>query len=256
MVPSHVETATEVFADCDAYVYISSGSAYARQDVPLREDETPLHEYDPEEDDADPMATVPELYGPRKAACDRAVFAAAEAGVNAVAVRPMLVYGPHDYTERTDYWIDRIANHDRIVVPGDGDSLLHRAYVEDVAAALVRVAEEGEAGEAYNVADRQLVTLEEKVDRFAEALDAEVEVVHASARDLAESDLEPRDFPLYVPYPGVVTTEKLHELGWTSTDLETAYERTVEEHRESDRDGRNRGPDRDAEQRVIDSLAP
>ena len=46
--PAEVEDATEVFADVDAYVYISSGSAYdvsgpaESSDVPMREDETPL----------------------------------------------------------------------------------------------------------------------------------------------------------------------------------------------------------------------
>jgi nucleoside-diphosphate-sugar epimerase len=254
MVPSHVETATEVFADCDAYVYISSGSAYARQDVPLREDETPLHEYDPEEDDADPMATVPELYGPRKAACDRAVFAAAEAGVNAVAVRPMLVYGPHDYTERLDYWIDRVLNDERVLVPGDGGSLLHRAYVVDVARGLRIAAERGTPGEAYNVADRTTGSLADSLARIAAAADTTVEVATASERELAAHDLAPEAFPLYTPAPAVAAVEKLSALGWASTPLDEAYERTVADHRKSDRDGSEVGPAPEATRAAIRAL--
>ncbi len=145
--PRQVRAATEAFADCDAYVYVSSGSAYAAGDVPLREDETPLHDCTDEQADDESMET----YGPRKAEGDRAVFEAAADGVNAMAVRPMLVYGPHDYTERYAYWVDRVAEYDRVLVPGDGGGLFHRAYVGDVARALRIVAEEGEPGEAYNV---------------------------------------------------------------------------------------------------------
>lgn len=254
MVPGHVETATEVFADCEAYVYVSSGSAYAAQDVPMREDETPLHEYDPGEDDADPMETVPELYGPRKAACDRAVFDAAAAGVNAVVVRPMLVYGPHDYTERLDYWIDRVLSEDPVLVPGDGGSLLHRVYVEDVARALRIAAERGEPGEAYNVADRNTDSLAGSLERVADAADTEVEVVTASERELAAHDLAPDAFPLYTPAPALAAVEKLSALGWESTPPAEAYARTVADHRESDRDGSEVGPEPEVTRAAVRAL--
>ncbi|MFC7235466.1 NAD-dependent epimerase/dehydratase family protein [Halosegnis marinus] len=254
MVPEHVETATEVFADCEAYVYVSSGSSYAEQDVPMREGETPLHEYDRSEDDADPMESVPELYGPRKAACDRAVFAAADAGVNATAVRPMLVYGPHDYTERLDYWIARVLADDRVLVPGDGGSLFHRAYVGDVASALRLVAERGEAGAAYNVADRNTQSLRASLDRIAAAADTEVEVVTASARELAAHDLDASAFPLYSPAPLLAATDDLAALGWDSTDPVEAYAATVADHRASDRDGSEVGPDPEATAAALDAL--
>jgi len=81
----------------------SSGVAYGRGD-PLREGETPLHECTLEQATDDSFET----YGNRKAEGDRAVFAAAEDGVRAMAVRPPIVYGPHDHTERLDWWIDRV----------------------------------------------------------------------------------------------------------------------------------------------------
>jgi len=129
------------FADCDAYVYVSSGAAYGREEIPKREGETPLHECTLEQATDDSFET----YGNRKAEGDRAVFAAAEDGVRAMAVRPPIVYGPHDHTERLDWWIDRVNRFDRVVVPGDGTNLRHRVYVEDVASALRIVAERGAA---------------------------------------------------------------------------------------------------------------
>jgi len=248
--PRDVRAATEIFGDVDAYVYVSSGSAYDAEHIPKREGETPLHECSREQAEDDTMET----YGPRKAEGDRAVFAAADRGVPAMSVRPTVVYGPHDYTERLDYWIDRVRHHDRVVVPGDGDLLWHRAYVEDVAAALRTVAEEGRPGEAYNVGDRRLVTHAELVDLIAAALGADVEAVPANERELAAGGLAPGDFPLYRERPHVLDTNELSSLGWSSTPLADAMARTVEEHLGSDRDGRERGPDRNAERRVLGVL--
>ncbi|WP_313691580.1 NAD-dependent epimerase/dehydratase family protein [Halorarum halobium] len=250
MHPGEVRAATDVFADA-RYVYVSSGSAYDAPDVPMREGETPLHACEPGQEDEDSVET----YGPRKAEGDRAVFAAAEGGVEAMAVRPMLVYGPHDYTERFGYWVNRVAEYDRVLVPGDGGSLLHRAYVEDVAAGLLRVAERGDPGEAYNVADRNTFPLERSLELVADALDADVEVVHASERELAEFDVEPTDFPLYTPRPAVVSTGKLAALGWESTPPAEAVARTAEAHVDAGVTGPDDALDRGTEERVLDALA-
>jgi nucleoside-diphosphate-sugar epimerase len=248
--PEDVAVAVDVFADADAYVYVSSGAAYGAEEIPKREGETELEPCS----EAQATDDSPETYGARKAEGDRVVFEAAEDGVNAMSLRPCIVYGPHDYTERLDYWIDRVLEHDRLVVPGDGTNVWHRAYVKDVASALRAVAEEGTPGEAYNVGDRRLVTLRETVEVAADAAGTDVEVVTAGERELDAGGLSPADFPLYREYPHVLDTAKLDALGWESTPVEDAMVRSVADHRESDRDGREEGPDRGAEERVLGVL--
>ncbi|AFO57827.1 NAD-dependent epimerase/dehydratase family protein [Natrinema sp. J7-2] len=248
--PKDVRAATRLFEDCEAYVFVSSGAAYGREEIPKREGETPLHPCTAEQATDDSA----ESYGNRKAEGDRAVVAAADNGVRAMAVRPPIVYGPHDYTERLDWWIDRVNRFDRVVVPGDGTNVWHRVYVEDVASALRIVAERGTAGEAYNVGDRRLVTLEEMVELIGETLATEVEVVHAGPRELAAGDIDLEDYPLYRSYPHVLSTAKLAALGWEATPLEEAMARSVDDHLESDRDGDGNGPDREAEERVLSIL--
>ncbi len=248
--PREVEHAIDVFGGVDAYVYVSSGSAYADDDVPKREDETELEECTAEQATDDSM----DSYGPRKAAGDRIVFQAAERGVNAMSVRPTVVYGPHDYTERLAYWVDRVAEHDAVVVPGDGTNLWQRVYVEDVARGMRLVAEEGTPGEAYNLGDRNAVTLDRTLDLIADALGTDVERAYTSPRELSIVDLEPTDFPLYRDYPHVLDTSKIEELGWESTPVEEAMAETVDAHREHGRTGEEEGPDREAEERLLDVL--
>ncbi|MFC6836362.1 NAD-dependent epimerase/dehydratase family protein [Halomarina ordinaria] len=244
--PKDVRAATEIFADCDAYVYVSSGAAYGASVVPKREGETPLHDCSAEQATDDSW----DSYGPRKAEGDRAVFAAAERGVRAMSVRPPVVYGPHDYTERFDYWVDRVLTHDRLVVPYT--DLRHLVYVGDVASALRVVAEDGEAGAAYNVGDHTLPVLGEWVELLAAEVGTEVDVVRAGERELSAGDLEPADFPLYLDYPHVLDTHELESLGWTATPLSETVAATVEGH--EDGAGREQGPDREAEERVLGVL--
>ncbi|GAA0270334.1 SDR family oxidoreductase [Halobacterium noricense] len=248
--PREVEHAIDVFGGVDAYVYVSSGSAYADEDVPKREDETTLESCTAEQATDDSMET----YGARKAAGDRIVFEAAERGVNAMSVRPPVVYGPQDYTERLAYWVDRVAEHDEAVVPGDGTNLWQRVYVEDVARGLRLVAEEGEPGEAYNVGDRNAVTLDRMLDLIADALGTDIGRVYTSPRELDIVDLALEDFPLYRDYPHVLDTSKVEALGYESTPVEEAMAKTVDAHREHGRTGEEEGPDREDEERLLDVL--
>jgi len=248
--PRDVHTATDVFADVDAYVYVSSGAAYRADRIPKREDETPLRSCSVEEATDDSDAT----YGARKAEGDRAVVSAADRGVNAMSVRPTVVYGPHDYTERFDYWIDRVDTHDRIVVPNGGSSLWQLAYVEDVARALRTVAEWGTPGEAYNVGDGHAPILREWIALLADACGSNVEVVPASDRELEAVGLSADAFALHRGYPHLLDTTKLRELGWESTPHERALSETVGAHRGSERSGRANGPDREVEERLLDVL--
>lgn len=245
--PRDVASATRIFADVDAYVYVSSGSAYAEEHIPKREAETPIYECTDEQavDDSN------DTYGNRKAEGDRGVVRAAERGVRAMSVRPPIVYGPYDYTERLDYWLDRVASNDRILVPGDGTNLWQRVFAPDLAAGLRLVAEEGTAGEIYNAGDRNAITLDRMIEVIANALETDVEIVHASERELSIADLSLGDFPLYRPYPHLLATDKLAALGWESTPVDEAMERTVVEHLESDRDGAERGPSRQETERVL-----
>jgi len=239
--------ATEIFADVDAYVFISSGSAYGTNEIPKREGQTDLELCSEEQAVDDSHAT----YGARKAEGDRAVFAAAENGVNAMSVRPTIVYGPHDYTGRLNYWTERVREADRILLPGDGTNIHHLVAVENVTRAIRTVAEEGEPGEAYNVGDHRVLTLGEVVERVAEGLDTDVEIVTASERELAAGDLTQEDFPLYNPNPHLLATEKLHRLGWEPADPADAIAATVTTEYETERDP---GPDRSATEAVLETL--
>ena len=246
--PGEVRMATRVFDDVDAYVFISSGSAYGPDTVPKREDETPLEPCS----DQQAVDDSPETYGARKAEGDRIVFeAAADHGVRAMSVRPTIVYGPHDYTGRYNYWVDRIRTDDRVLVPGDGTNIHHLVSVYNTARAIRTVAETGTAGEAYNVGDRTVLPLGRLLETTADTVGTDPEFVTATDRELATGGLSMTDFPLYNPETHILSTAKLHEIGWEPVPVETAIERTVEVPSNPER---SPGPARSAERQVLDEL--
>lgn len=250
--PDEVETALEIFGDVDAYLFISSVAAYVDEPVVKYEGETPLEPCSPEQAADDSMAT----YGPRKAECDRAIAAAGEAGVRAMSVRPSMVYGRHDYVSWMEYWTDRIASHDRVIVPGDGAYVPHRTYVENVATAISTVAEYGAAGEAYNVADRQPQSLLQTVESIRDALDTDCEFLHASPRELAAEELSVADFPYYRQRPPfVLSTDKLAGLGWDPVAPAEGIARTVSHVTPTAGPPEGIGPSIEDEQRLVSVLA-
>lgn len=245
--PEDVRSATEIFAGVDAYVYVSSGAAYGEAVIPKREDETALCACTSEQ----AVDTSWETYGPRKAEGDRAIFAAGDRGVRAMSVRPPIVYGPHDYTDRFAYWIDRVTEYDRILTPHT--ALRHLVYVEDVASAIRMIAERGDVSNAYNVGTHTLPVLTEWVELLADALETTVETVSVGARELSVSDLKPSDIPLHREYPHVLDTHKLQSLGWTATPIPETVTTTVDHAGNAD-NAIEVGPDRVEERRVLDTV--
>lgn len=101
------------------HLFISSTSAYGPGVRPGFTEDAPLATL---EDPATEEVTD-KTYGGLKVACERA--AAELYGADATTiVRPTYVIGPHDYTYRFTYWVERIARGGTVLAPGEkGDPI-------------------------------------------------------------------------------------------------------------------------------------
>src|SRR5207249_4838220 len=79
------------------------------------------------------------LYGPLKALCEREAEAAMPGRV--LVIRPGLIVGPHDYTDRFTYWPVRVARGGETLAPGRPDRPVQCVYVRDLAEWAVRMVE-------------------------------------------------------------------------------------------------------------------
>ncbi len=133
------------------YIYISSISAYATTDRPGIAEDAPLAKYEGPDVMRETHATLHAnmaLYGPMKAACE----AEAEKWFPGIAtiVRPHLIVGPGDDTDRFTYWPVRIARGGEILAP-PADDPVQFIDVRDLCEWIIRLAERRAFG-AFNAA--------------------------------------------------------------------------------------------------------
>src|SRR5260370_1437136 len=214
------------------YVQCSTGSVYpALRPYPIDED-APTAPCTPEQA-ADPGM---ETYGPRKAECERRATAlCAEAGVALFIARPVIVYGPHDYTDRMHFWL--VATHwGRVVLPDAGLPIFRCIYVRDLADLFVRMVEADPAlAGVYNAAGTELFSLRDLVRTAAEVVGTWPEIVSASAAQLEGWGLKPQfDVPIWLAEEGVSehvimdVSRARERLGFRSTPLAETLRATWE----------------------------
>ncbi len=176
------------------YAFVSSVSAY-RDGFPAGADESaPLW------DTGDSNATdvTPDTYGPLKALCERVVLDGF--GDRALVVRPGLIVGPYDGSDRFTYWVRRIGNGGTILVPGLPNRLVQIIDARDIADWLVAMLEMQRGGTFNVTGPGDPLSFGELVRTCSEALETGVELVWASQEFLLENGVEPwTEMPLWIP---------------------------------------------------------
>lgn len=128
------------------HVQISSVSAYRAPAPPGYREDAPLAMLD----DPATEEVTPESYGGLKAACEQA--ATAEFGAAATTiVRPTYVIGPHDYSYRFTWWVERIARGGTVLAPGDPADPVQVIDARDLGTWLAALIEGGVAGAFHAV---------------------------------------------------------------------------------------------------------
>lgn len=139
------------------YCFVSSVSAYADLSVlGITEDAPLIGVYDPE------TADLPTRYGGDKAACERVVLHRRNG--DAVILRPGIIAGPWDPTDRFTYWCERAMRGGEILVPAPPDRHVQVIDAADVAGFVVRSIRDSLRG-AYNlVGPAHALTMESLLD--------------------------------------------------------------------------------------------
>ena len=154
MLPRAVRAAAEILSDSvDRYIFISTQNVYADVSVRGVDESAPLRTLTGEQlDEAYAIDTSGEpsygaLYGGLKALCEQALE---EVMPNRVLkIRPGLIVGPDDYTDRFTYWVMRVADGGEVLAPGRPDRFVQFIDVRDLAEWIVTMMDRQETG-AYN----------------------------------------------------------------------------------------------------------
>lgn len=142
--PRLARASAEALKDAvDRYVFISTISVYPEYSQIGIDESAPVGKIA----DETVEEVTGETYGPLKALCEQAVEAALPG--RAIIIRPGLIVGPHDQTNRFTYWPSRVARGGDVLVPRSLDWQTQIIDVRDLAAWSVTMAESGAPG-IYN----------------------------------------------------------------------------------------------------------
>jgi 2'-hydroxyisoflavone reductase len=135
-----VNAAAALKGNVAQYVYVSSTAAYKDFTRSFPDETHPTQE--PAPISGPDAANAP--YGNKKVRCEQLVQAAFGAG--ATIVRPGLIVGPGDLTDRFTYWPVRIEKGGEILAPGQLDDPAQWIDVRDLTEWMVRLAEQRTGG--------------------------------------------------------------------------------------------------------------
>jgi len=206
--PRTVRASAEVLSQTvDRYLFISSQSVYADVSVVGVEEGASLSTLTSEQlEQASAIdssgetsaATYGKMYGGLKALCEQAVAAVFPG--RALIIRPGLIVGPDDYTDRFTYWVERVARGGEVLAPGRPDRYVQFIDVRDLAEWTVGVIERKETG-VYNATGLPgRLTMETVLEECKKVSDSNASFSWASDDFLLQEKVTPwSEMPLWFP---------------------------------------------------------
>lgn len=187
------------------YVFISTVSVYASDREPGQDETAPLAPYKGkdamQETQQTLRADIENLYGPLKALSERE----AEKwfpGITTI-IRPGLIVGPGDESDRFSYWPVRLDRGGDVLAPGDGSDPVQFIDARDLAEWTIRVAEARALG-AYNATGpATTLTMKAMLGGIAGGIGSTAKPVWLPTAFLDEQKVSAwSDMPVWVPAQG------------------------------------------------------
>jgi 2'-hydroxyisoflavone reductase len=138
-----------------------------------------------------------EMYGALKVLCEQAAKNAMPNRV--LIVRPGLIVGEFDWTDRFSYWVMRLAKGGTILAPGSPDRFVQFIDGHDLAAWIVKMAEAGENG-TFNVTGKPFdLTFGAFLEKIKSVTGSGAEITWVTEDFLKRENVAPwSEMPLYL----------------------------------------------------------
>jgi len=161
-------------------------------------------------DETYPVAVLPdptvtkvtgETYGGLKAACEQAAERALPG--RTLVIRPGLIVGPGDPTDRFTYWPVRVARGGEVLAPNSPDDFVQVIDVRDLATFMVHTLEQRTVGTFNADAPAGSLTMGRLLDTCRDAARSDARFVWAPTAFLREQKVRPwSDLPVWEPLEG------------------------------------------------------
>ena len=194
-VPRIVRQSAELLAEAvEHYTFISSISVYADNSQIGLDESAAVGKLD---DPAVEQVTG-ETYGPLKAACEAAAEQALPGRV--LTIRPGLIVGPHDPTDRFTYWPVRVARGGEVLAPGRPERPIQFIDVRDLAEWNIQMVEQRQVGVYNAIGPEQPLAMAQFLGACRMVSGSDATFTWVSEAFLAEQQVTPwTELPLWAP---------------------------------------------------------
>ena len=181
------------------YIFVSTISVYAKNDQPGADEAAETAKTTtPESED---RAQVMRLYGPLKALSEQESEKAFPG--HATVVRPGLIVGPGDLSDRFTYWPQRLQKGGEVLAPGNPTDPVQIIDARDLAEFIVRLAENGTTGTFNATGPQSRLTMSEMLGGIRSVMSTDAWLTWVDADFLAANKVGPwMDMPVWVPPAG------------------------------------------------------
>jgi len=208
--PSWVRDEAKILkGNVDRYVFISTLSVYAERSWPGMGEDGPLAQYD----GPDPMKWTVEalhnstqaLYAPLKVLSEKETQKWFPGKF--LIIRPGLIVGPGDESDRFTYWPVRVARGGEVLAPGDPKKdFVQFIDARDLAEWTIRMVEQGDNGIYNAVGFKEKLTMAQMLDEIKQATKSDAQFTWVNVDFLLDQKVHPwYDMPVWVAPHGPET---------------------------------------------------
>jgi 2'-hydroxyisoflavone reductase len=176
------------------YTFVSSISVYADINQPGLNENSRLGTLE----DKTQEEITGESYGPLKVLCETAVETALPGRV--LTVRPGLIVGPNDPSDRFTYWVKRMARGGEVLAPGHPGAPVQTIDVRDLAEWILKMAEADQKGIFNATGPAEPLTMGDMLITAASVGRSRADLTWVDETFVIEQGIEPWiQLPLWVP---------------------------------------------------------
>lgn len=197
-VPRIVRESAELLANAtNHYTFISTISVFADFSTPGLNEESLTGKLE----DETVEAVSGETYGPLKALCEQAAEQAMPGRV--LTIRPGLIVGPYDPTDRFTYWPHRVARGGEVLAPGNPEKQVQFIDARDLAEWNIRMIEAGKTGIYNATGPDYALSMGKTLDECKAVSGSDARFTWVPEQFLLERDVQPwMELPLWLPEEG------------------------------------------------------
>lgn len=174
------------------YVFISTISVYDSMPVPGMDETAPVGVL------PEPSEDVQKYYGPLKALCEREVESAFPGATT--IIRPGLIVGPFDPTDRFSYWPLRVAEGGEVLAPGDPERQVQVIDARDLANWTLECVERGTTGTFNATGPATRLSMREMLEACREGTNSDATFTWVDEAFLETEGVGPwMELPLWLP---------------------------------------------------------